>query len=138
MLPTINRLKKKKDFERVFKKGKSFKKDFLSIRISQNNLNKIRFGFIVSQKISKKAFVRNKIKRRLREIVRKNLSDIYLVKSRFAKGEAGVSPKAKQFNQVKKGIDVVIIALPGLENKDFLEIQEMVDNLFKKAGLIDK
>lgn len=34
-----------------------------------------RFGFVVSKKVSKKAVVRNQVKRRLRHIVRQNILD---------------------------------------------------------------
>jgi len=114
MLPKINRLRKKKDFERLFKKGKSFKKGFLVLKFTQNNLNEHRFGFIISQKVSKKATLRNKIKRRLRVVTRQNIKNI------------------------KKGVDVVLIALSGLEKKDFAEVKEMANNLFNKTGLIKK
>lgn len=102
MLAKENRLKNKKDFERVFKKGKGFKSSFLVLKMASNNLEISRFGFIVSLKISKKAAVRNKIRRRLSEAIRLNLGDI------------------------KKGVDVVLIALPGIENKEFTEIQEVI------------
>jgi len=109
MLSKINRLRKKKDIERVFGKGKRFKEDFLILKITRNALSQTRFGFIVSQKVSKKATLRNKIKRRLREIV------------------------SKKMGKFKKGLDVLLIAHPGLETKDFWEIDETLNKLFKKA-----
>lgn len=111
MLSQKNRLKKKKDFERVLKRGKGFKEGFLVLKTIQNNLNIPRFGFVVSQKVSKKAVQRNKIKKRLRKLV-------------FLK-----------IPEIKKGIDGVFIALPGLENKNFWEIKEITDTLFKKAKI---
>jgi len=112
MLPKENRLKKNKDFEKVFKEGKGFKEDLLVLKKVKNNLKNSRFGFVVSKTFFKKATLRNKIKRRLRELVRIKL------------------------NEIKKGIDVVIIAKPGLETKDFQEIKEIVNKLFKKAKII--
>jgi len=113
MLPKENRLKKKKDFKEVFKKGKGFRKDFLFLKIKNNSFKKIRFGFIVSREISKKAVIRNKIKRRLREIIKKELS------------------------KIKPGIDGVLIAKKGIEKKDFLEIKEVVFQLLKKAKIFN-
>ena len=113
MLPKINRLKRKNDFERVFKKGKGFKEDFLTLRIAPNDLEVTRFGFVVSQKVSKKAFLRNKIKRRLRELVRLKLP------------------------QLKKGKDEIIIVSPGLETKDFQEVEKNLDKLFKKSKILE-
>lgn len=113
MLPKVNRLKRKKDFEQVFKKGKGFKEDFLFLKINNNNLKNNRFGFVVSKDFSKKATLRNKIKRRLREIVRIKLKQIK-----------------------KRGVDGVLVALPGLETKDFWEIEETVNKLFKRAKIL--
>jgi ribonuclease P protein component len=112
MLTRTNRLRKEKDFEKLFKKGKSFKNGFLILKIVENNLKESRFGFIVSQKVSKKAILRNKVKRRLRDIIRQNIAN------------------------VKKGTDVALIALSGLEKKNFLETKESLNILLKKSGLI--
>jgi len=117
MAPKSDYLKKKKDIERVFKKGKKFKEDFLIVKIAQNNLNQTRFGFIVSRKISKKATVRNKIKRRLKETIRE---------------------KAKLEKGLEKGKDVLIIACPGLETKDFWEIKEAVYKLLERAKCLPR
>lgn len=76
MLSGDNRLKKKKDFEYVFKKGKGFKEDFLFVKLVKNNLKITRFGFVVGYKVSKKAVLRNKVKRRLRETVKAELPKI--------------------------------------------------------------
>jgi len=72
-----NCLKKKKDFEQVIKKGKKIEKAFLVLKFFENSLEEVtRVGFVVSQKISKKASLRNQIKRRLREIIKNNLINI--------------------------------------------------------------
>jgi len=112
MLPLKNRLRKKTDLERVFKKGKGLKEDLLILKRVKNNLEETRFGFIVSQKVSKKASTRNKVKRRLRALVEKKL------------------------NKIASGADVLIIVAPGIEKKDFWEIEERIDRLFKKAKII--
>lgn len=116
MLPQINRIKKKKDFERIFKNSKSLKSTTqgapLIFKITKNSLGLNRFGFVVSQKVSKKATVRNKIRRRLSEAVKAEIENI------------------------KIGTDVVIIALPGAEKKDFLEIKGTVKDTLVKAKII--
>ena len=114
MLPRLNRLNKKTEIERVFKEGKAFKEDFLILKLVKNSLGKNRFGFIVSQKVSKKATIRNKIKRRLRGLIQSKLE------------------------KLKKEVDGVLIALPGLETKDFWEMEEVINKLFKKAKLINE
>ena len=85
---------------------------FLVLKMIRNNLKQTRFGFIVGVKISKKASLRNKIKRRLRGLVRIKLE------------------------KIKKGFDVILIAKEGLENKDFWDIEEVISKLFSKAKII--
>lgn len=71
-----NRLKKKKDFESVFKKGKAIRGNFLFVRYLKNGLQFPRFAFVVSSKVSKKAVVRNRIRRLLSEAARTKLKNI--------------------------------------------------------------
>ncbi len=71
-----NRLKKKLDFEDVFKKGKAVKGSFLFIKYRKNELNLPRFGFVVSAKVAGKAVERNKIRRILSEAVRSKLKNV--------------------------------------------------------------
>lgn len=105
MLPKINRIKRKKDFSAIFAKSKSFKDKIFILKAAKNNLGINRFGFVVSQKVSKKATVRNKIRRRLSEAI--NLE----------------SPN------IKTGTDVVVIALPGIEKKEFSEIKQVIHKI---------
>ncbi len=93
----------------MFKQGKGYREGFLFLKIEKNNLKTARFGFIVSKKISNKAVIRNKVKRRLRAIVYKKIP------------------------LIKKGIDVVIITQPGIEKKSFQELEENVAKIFSKA-----
>lgn len=111
MLPKVNRIKNKKDFERVFENSKSFKDKGLIFRASKNNLKLVRFGFVVSQKVSKKATERNKIRRRLASIL------------------------SKKINELKTGTDLVLIGLPEIKNKSFLEIKKIIENALIKLGL---
>lgn len=111
MLPKSNRLKKKKDFERVFENGKTAKEGFLILKTAKNDLDVSRFAFVVSKKISAKAVVRNKVRRRL------------------------VAAVEKDFKGVKEGFDAVFIALPGLDKKNFSEIKEKTGKLLNKLKL---
>lgn len=113
MLSKENRLKKQKDFENIFKKGEGFFGKFLVLKKTENNLKKARVGFVVSQKVSKKATARNKLKRRLREITRKSLP------------------------QTKKGCDIVFFAKKGAADKDSQGLKKEVEKLLFKAGLLE-
>ena len=118
MLPKINRVKKKKDFETIFKKGASFKNNLLILKIAKNNLKQTRVGLVVSQKVSKKATVRNKIRRRLSEAIKIYIKDLTL----------GA--------QAKSGLDLVLIVLPGAAKSNFLETKSSLNNVLGKAKLI--
>jgi ribonuclease P protein component len=78
----------------------------------KNNLGLNRFGFVVSQKVSKKATVRNKIRRRLAEVIKAEMKNI------------------------KIGTDMVLIALPGIEKKGFSDIKGTVGDALIKTELI--
>jgi ribonuclease P protein component len=106
------RLTRDKEFEKVFKKGKSSYDKSLGIKIVKNELDYNRFGVIVSTKISKKAVDRNKIKRRLREILKNIYDNIHL------------------------GYDVVVIALPLSKEKSFQELEKSVFFSLKRLNLL--
>jgi len=112
MLAKLNRLKKKKDFGKVFKHGKGAKQDFLALKFNKNNLKNSRFGFVVSSKVSKKAVVRNKVKRRLRESVRSKL------------------------DRIKKGFDIVFITFEKIKEKDFEQINSLIEKILKRSKLL--
>ncbi len=113
MLPKKNRITKEKDFQKIFKAGKkyNFPSFKLYIVVKKNNLKEGRFAFIVSKKVSKKAVLRNKIKRRMRSIIQKYILSI------------------------KKGFDIIIIALPGIENNNFEDIEKELLFVLKKSKL---
>jgi ribonuclease P protein component len=110
MLSLINRIKKKKDFELIFKNSKSFKNNIFILKIAKNDLGISRVGLVISKKVSKKAVIRNKIRRRLSEAVK------------------------LEINNIKAGMDLVLIVLPEAEKKDFSEIKEAVKNAFIKIN----
>lgn len=102
MLPRSNRLAEDKDFNRLFKGGRSAHGAGVSVRFVANRLPESRVAFIVSTKTAKAAVVRNKLKRRMRVIVRSLLprlvkgADIALT----AKSEA----KTMSFEDLKKSL----------------------------------
>lgn len=112
MFSEKNRLQKKNEIDSVFKKGKSFKEGPVLLKILETNLETPRFAFVISHKVSKKAVVRNKLRRRLKNIFQKFLGDR------------------------KVSMDVLVVAFPGLEKKDFGELTEMTERIFKKIKLI--
>jgi len=111
MLPSVLRLKKKKDFERVFNLGHTSSGDFFILKQVSNSLSFTRFGFIVSTKVSSKATDRNKLRRQISEIIRLNLE------------------------KIKTGFDVVIIFKRFAQGKEYLKLEKELDTLFIKNKL---
>lgn len=73
-LPRSLRFSLKKEGSLFKKEGRKFYTDNLTIIYRQNNLGSSRFAFVVGKKISLKAVVRNRVKRRLSFLVRENLN----------------------------------------------------------------
>ena len=82
--------------------------NLLVVRVLPNGLDHNRFGFMVSKRLGN-AVVRNKIKRRLREIVRQN--------------------------SLKEGWDAVFIARRGAEKASFGQLRRATENLFRRTRL---
>jgi len=110
MLKKENRLTKKKDFELLFKEGKSVKQSFLYLKYKENNLEVNRFGIIVGKNFSKKAVERNKTRRRIREALRKRAVEI------------------------KQGFDIAIVVTPGADN-DYENLDKEIAGLLEKSKL---
>ena len=66
-----NTLKKNSDFRRLYAKGQSAVTPYLVLYCRRNRLGSNRTGYTVSTKLGG-AVVRNRVRRRLREIVRLN------------------------------------------------------------------
>jgi ribonuclease P protein component len=64
------RLRKSGDFQQVRQQGRSISSRLLVLAWSPNDVARLRIGFIVSKRISKRAVERNRLKRLLGEAVR--------------------------------------------------------------------
>lgn len=113
MLKKNYRLVKEKDFKQVFKRGKYLNSSYLSLKIGKNKLPLSQFGFVVSTKISKKAVVRNKIKRQLKKIIQLNLK------------------------KIDQGLNMVIITHPSIRGVKYQAIETTLIDLLKKAKVYD-
>jgi len=95
MLNSKNRLKKKINFARIEIDGVMHQSKSFGMGIyDRKDDDPSRFGFIISTKISKLAVVRNKIKRIMSEVIRKNLKKLksgydvlFLIKTSIVKIE---------------------------------------------------
>jgi ribonuclease P protein component len=96
MLKRANRLAKSKDIQTAFAKGRTFFNPFFGIRFLPKSSEK-RFTIVVSTKVYKNAVARNRLKRIVREYLRKNLSQ-------FRSGSYVVSAKPKIVTLPEKDI----------------------------------
>ena len=77
MLPRKYRLSNYLDFEKIKKEGKALtSKHFSLLFLDRNDDKRVRVGFVVSKKISNRAVIRNKVKRRLSEAFGTVIEDI--------------------------------------------------------------
>ena len=111
MLPRELRLTKKADFDAAIAAGRRWGSQHLTLRASPNGLEVFRIGFAVSKAVGN-AVVRNRVKRRLREIAYK----------------AGVHP----------GFDVVISARLSSANVSFQGLRDDFLTLLERAKMIGK
>ena len=114
MLPKKYRLTKDRDFKKILSRGKSFFSPSFRLRYLANNADFSRFAVIVSAKISKKATIRNRLKRQVREIIRS-------VRPRF-----------------KDGHDVLIYLRSQALQKKYQQLTEEFLASLAKIGLLKK
>lgn len=112
MLKKKYRLLNEKDFQKIWKRGRSFYTKILGFKVFKNDLDLSRFGIVVGNKISKKATIRNKIKRQLREII------------------------GKKIEEIAPGYDLVITALPEILGKKHGELETDVALGLKNLNLL--
>ena len=103
MLKRENRIRLKKEFTEVKNKGRILYSPLFGFLTYKENDDQKKFGFIVSKKISKRAVDRNKIRRILSEVVRKNLEKfkdgtriIFLTKKEILD---------KKYNEIEKEVE---------------------------------
>lgn len=106
------RLRKRREFEEVQRGGLSRAHPLLILRAASNDLALTRFGFAVGRRAAPTAVVRNRLRRRLREVVR--------------------------LLPVNDGWDVVFIARRGADAANFQQIREAVRDLLRRAGLLQR
>lgn len=68
MLSSSYRLRKK-EVERVYKKGNFFRQDFLNVRFLENHTNHYRFAIVIPKTVAKLATARNRLKRKTSVLV---------------------------------------------------------------------
>lgn len=103
-------LKKTYQFDRVYRRGKSYGNKQLVMYILQNKKGQNFFGIVISKKIGK-SVKRNRIRRQITEVLRLK-------------------------NNIKIGQDIVIVVRQQEIPLDYKTISKSIDHLLKKHGLL--
>lgn len=109
MLRAKNRLKKRKEFSYIYRKGEVYFAKDLTLFVSKTRFNQSKVGFSVSNKVGN-SVVRHKLKRRLSEIVRVRLQSFPIA-------------------------NYVLVAKPSAVEHDFYQLVREIENLFQKVKL---
>lgn len=105
-----NVLRKNRQFQTVYKTGKSYANKYLVLYVMEKQDGLRRVGFAVGKRLGG-AVVRNRIKRLLREAFRLNQ------------------------HSLKQGVDLIIIGRQPIVGKDFAIVNRAVSELFGKAKI---
>ncbi|HHY70119.1 MAG TPA: ribonuclease P protein component [Thermoanaerobacterales bacterium] len=104
------RLTKNLEFKNVYRSGRRWTSPFFTMYIKKNNLGYSRLGVSVSKKVGK-SVVRNKIKRRIKEIIRTN------------------------YGFIKNGWDIVFSVRPLSVDLEYTNMEKEVKNLLKRGRI---
>ena len=111
--PHSESLKKNRDFQIVYREGKSCANRYLVMYVRENGLSENRLGVSVSKKVGN-SVVRHRVTRRVRESYR------------------------LQEDMFNSGLDMVVIAKVSAKGRSFEEIRSALLHLGKLHGVIKK
>ena len=112
MLSKQNRLTKTREIERVMKMGRSFGTPLLGVKALASENPTTRIAVVAGLSASKRAVLRNRAKRLIREALRKNL------------------------RAVVSGADVVVTARAAIVGKTYEEVEDSLGFALRKLGLL--
>ncbi len=102
------RLRRNQDYKKVYAKGKPFKNRNFVLIVMFNRLNHPRVGFSITKKMGN-AVIRNRLKRKLREIVRLNRT------------------------KITKPMDYIVIPRQNTLDLDYLKLESQLMHVFSLA-----
>ena len=104
--PPLESLRRAADFDALARRGSARRHRLFTVRVRRNGLGRVRCGFAVSRRVGG-AVVRNRIRRRLRELMR------------------ALPPEG--------GFDVLISAHPRIVDASFQELRAAIDESVTEA-----
>jgi ribonuclease P protein component len=114
VLPAANRLRSKRDFKLAYNRGRSYVHPMLVLYVRPTREGACRIGFSISKKLGG-AVERNRIKRRLREVMRGHLG---------------------QLAKLRPARDVVLVGRSRLKDASFESIESAVSDVLGRAKLL--
>lgn len=112
MLPQAHRLRLESDIKTLFARGKSVFGSRVGMKFRANALPISRFAVVVGVKVSKKAVVRNRLKRQVRAVIHEVLE------------------------KIAPGHDVLFFLKTSAVGASFEDLQKEVLSILKKAKLL--
>ena len=110
MLNRLNRLKKRYQFNYVYKSGEFYSQEHICLHAVSSKTKNIKVGFAVTKKVGH-AVVRNRVRRQLREILQ------------------------KQIPSLKQNYNIIVVAKENITQTNFQTLSNEMEKLLKKANL---
>lgn len=98
-------IKKQKEFQRLFKKGKNINYKFFTLKILETETGNPRIGISIGTKVEKRAVYRNKTKRKIKAIF-------------------------KEYINSKKSLDLWVIVRKGFDEKSLDDLKLTLKKFF--------
>lgn len=124
MLQQENRLKKKRDIEITFEEGRFVGGNLVNLKIWKVDTMKypkrgytgdeLQFAFVVGVKIDKRAVVRNRLKRQMREVIRLLLKE----------------------NKIQTGFFVMVMAKKEMTGVEYSKIDQDITAALRRSRLL--
>lgn len=105
-------MRRSADFELLRRSGQEFRHPLAILIVRANGEQVSRFGFLTSKRLGK-ATARNRIKRRLREVVRSRI------------------------DRIQPGWDILIIVRYAMIKAEYAELEDAVSQLLWRADLLE-
>lgn len=105
------RLRNNMEFKRVYKDGKNYWNRNLILYVRKNNMENSRVGYSITKKIGN-SVVRNKVRRRMKEILRLN------------------------FSNVKDGYDLIFIPKRNVVDISYKELESAILHILKLSKVL--
>lgn len=116
-LPTVHRLRRRHEFAAVYQAGRRFRGQLMTLRTLQRRSplaqSPSRLGVSISQKVSKRAVVRNRIRRRLHGIF------------------LALRPR------LQPGWDLVLVVHPPASQCEYAEFLRELEKLLQEANVLN-